>query len=69
MSMIEIHLNGTSRTLAVDTTVTTLLQELNLLGRRLAVEINHEIIPKSRHDVHRLHHGDRVEIVHAIGGG
>lgn len=69
MPMIEIHLNGMPRTLAADTTVIALLQELNLVGRRLAVEINQEIIPKSRHDAHRLRNGDRVEIVHAIGGG
>ena len=51
------------------TTVTDLVAELNLTGRRLAVEVNREIVPKSEHDTHTLREGDTVEVVHAIGGG
>ena len=51
------------------TTVPDLVAELNLTGRRLAVEVNREIVPKSEHDTHTLREGDTVEVVHAIGGG
>ena len=51
------------------TTVTDLVAELNLTGRRLAVEVNREIVPKSEHNTHTLREGDTVEVVHAIGGG
>ena len=42
---------------------------MNLLKKRYAVEINQQIIPKSQHAEYRLNPADRVEIVHAIGGG
>ncbi|MEP4372681.1 MAG: sulfur carrier protein ThiS [Alloalcanivorax venustensis] len=42
---------------------------MNLTGRRLAVEVNREIVPKSEHGTHTLQEGDTVEVVHAIGGG
>lgn len=50
-------------------TITDLLTELEIHGRRLAVEVNREIIPKSAHGEFALSDGDIVEIVHAIGGG
>ncbi len=50
-------------------TVSRLLQEAGYAGRRVAVEVNREIVPRSRHDAHELSEGDRVEIVQAIGGG
>jgi sulfur carrier protein len=40
-----------------------------LTAKRLAVEVNQEIVPRSTYAAHRLRTGDRVEIVHAIGGG
>ena len=49
--------------------IADLLAELKLTGRRLAVEVNREIIPKGLHAEHALHDRDAVEIVHAIGGG
>ena len=49
--------------------VPQLLEMLELTGRRLALEINHEIVPRSHFATQRLHAGDRVEIVQAIGGG
>jgi sulfur carrier protein len=46
-----------------------LIDRLELTGKRLAVEVNEEVVPRSLHAGYRLHDGDRVEIVHAIGGG
>lgn len=66
---MRIFLNGEEKTLAAPLTVTQLLHELGWAGRRVAVEINHEIVPRSRHGEHRLQSGDRVEVVRAVGGG
>ncbi|MCE8026067.1 MULTISPECIES: sulfur carrier protein ThiS [Halomonadaceae] len=66
---MQIQLNGEPRDLAPDLTVAQLVDDLGLSGRRIAVERNEEIVPKSEHDATRLADGDRIEIVHAIGGG
>ena len=66
---MEIFVNGESRQLSEDMTVRRLLVEMGLTDKRLAVEVNLEIVPRSRHVSHILRAGDRVEIVHAIGGG
>lgn len=66
---MKITVNG--QTLEVDENLspTGLIDMLNLSGKRVAIEINLEIIPRSRLKTHRLQAGDRVEIIHAIGGG
>ena len=51
------------------TTIAARVTQLNLTGRRLAVEVNRDIVPKSQHGDFTLKDGDVVEIVHAIGGG
>jgi sulfur carrier protein len=66
---MHITLNGQPRDCAPGTTVAGLLEAAGYGGRRVAVEVNREIIPRSRHGEHRLAEGDQVEIVHAIGGG
>lgn len=66
---MQIILNGEAHLLPASQSVAELLDALQLAGKRLAVEVNEEIIPKSRHTSHCLTEGDRVEIVHAIGGG
>lgn len=66
---MQINLNGQPHALTRPSTIVDLLEQLNLVGKRLAVEINEEIIPKSRHAKLLLKAGDQVEIVHAIGGG
>ncbi|MCE8018820.1 sulfur carrier protein ThiS [Halomonas sp. MCCC 1A11036] len=66
---MQIQLNGEPRDLAPGLTVAQLVDDLGLTGRRIAVERNEEIVPKSEHDATRLADGDRIEIVHAIGGG
>lgn len=50
-------------------TATQLVEALALTGRRVAMEVNGEIVPRSRYDEHMLQANDRVEIVNAIGGG
>ncbi|MEG3191310.1 sulfur carrier protein ThiS [Lysobacter sp. D1-1-M9] len=66
---MDIILNGEARLVPDDTTVALLLQSEGLAERRVAVEVNGEIVPRGRHDELQLGEGDRVEIVHALGGG
>ena len=68
MTMKTLTVNGDSLELN-GATVADLVAQLNLQGRRLAVEVNRDIVPKSEHPSFRLSNGDVVEIVHAIGGG
>ena len=67
--MIEITVNGELRRLTPPATVAVLLDDMQLTGKRLAVERNGEIVPKSRHGATALLAGDRLEIVVAVGGG
>jgi len=67
--MMTIVLNGDKQQVNDNTSISQLLKSLNLENRRLAVEINQQIIPRSDFDQHILNELDRVEIVQAIGGG
>ncbi|WP_333844650.1 sulfur carrier protein ThiS [Pelomicrobium sp.] len=67
--MIELTVNGEPRRVAVGTTVAQLVDELQLAGKRIALEKNGEIVPRSRFPEERLQEGDRLEIVVAVGGG
>jgi sulfur carrier protein len=66
---MRIVLNGAPRDFADGATITVLLEAEALGNRRVAVEVNGAIVPRSRHGETRLADGDRVEIVHALGGG
>lgn len=66
---MEILVNGTPHLIPADTTVAQLLAILELQGKRLAVEVNQELVPRSQFDSTALNPHDAVEIVHAIGGG
>lgn len=67
--MIEIFVNGETRTVSAGLTAAQLVDLLELGGRRLAMEVNCEILPRSQYADHALSQGDRIEIVQAIGGG
>ncbi|WP_096359185.1 sulfur carrier protein ThiS [Sulfuricaulis limicola] len=66
---MKIILNGQEKPLAAPLTVAALLAEMGLAERRVAVEVNREIVPRSRHGELELKDNDRVEVVFAIGGG
>ena len=66
---MQIVLNGQPRGIEPGTTLAALVTSLDLGGRRMAVEINEEVIPRSEYAGFVLGDGDRVEIVHAVGGG
>ena len=67
--MTTIILNGENKKISSDTTIEQLLLDLGLENKRLAVEVNQDIIPRSHFVSHTLTELDQVEIVQAIGGG
>lgn len=66
---MQIVLNGEPMTIVEGSTIAGLLQQLELQNRRVAVELNQDIVVRSEHETTLLKAGDRVEVVHAIGGG
>ena len=66
---MQIFINGEEKQVPDDINMTSLVALLELGDQRFAVEINQDLIPRSTFDNHQLGAGDKVEIVHAIGGG
>ncbi len=67
--MIEVTVNGAAYRLERPTDVSSLLAKLDLAGKKIAVERNGEIVPRSAHAGTLVADGDRLEIVVAVGGG
>lgn len=67
--MIEVVVNGQARQLPAGSTVAALLAQMDTAGKRVAVERNGDIVPRSQHASTPLATGDRLEIVIAVGGG
>ncbi len=68
---MTLHINGDPRTLpdASPLTLAALIESLNMKSDRVAVELNHEIAPRQSWSQITLKDGDRLEIVHFVGGG
>ena len=66
---MTIFLNGACRPVSEGAHLSDLVDELSLAGQRFAVEVNAELVPRSRFAEHRLNPDDRVEIIQAVGGG
>lgn len=69
VEQIGLTVNGDSMQVAAGLTLSQLIAQLELDTRKVAVERNLEIVPRSTYDSTRLEAGDRLEIVHFIGGG
>ena len=67
--VIEVSVNGAAQRFEPDTDIAVMLERLQLTGKRVAVERNGEIVPRSRFAQTSLADGDRLEIVVAVGGG
>ena len=67
--MIKLSVNGINTPLHASSTVAELIIELNLTGKRIAIERNGEIVPRSLFATTGLLTGDQIEIVIAVGGG
>ena len=66
---MQIYVNGEARQVPEGTDMAGLVELLELGGRRIAVEVNQELVPRSSFTAHPLREADRVEIIHAVGGG
>ncbi len=66
---LEIQVNGETREFAVGLTVEGLILALDLQPSRVAIEVNRNVVRRSQWAATTLHEGDRVEIVHFVGGG
>jgi len=66
---IEIILNGEGTEIPMEWTVTDLVEDLKLVGKQVAVELNGQIVSRDRWQEETLVSGDRVEVVHFVGGG
>jgi len=66
---MQIQLNGKPQQVETGLTLSQLIEMQGLANKRLAAEVNREIIPKAEHPTTILNAGDNIEIVHAIGGG
>jgi len=66
---MEIIVNGEQRQVPDTYTAAQLVEAMGLSGQRIAMEVNLEIVPRSTYESHTLQPGDRIEVVHAVGGG
>jgi len=66
---MQIIINGETRQVPDSITVRQLLDELQITATRVAVELNLEIVPKAGYAERTLQDGDKIEIVHFVGGG
>ncbi|MEM8606736.1 MAG: sulfur carrier protein ThiS [Myxococcota bacterium] len=66
---MRLVVNGEERHVEAETTVAALLTSLGLGDTLVAVERNEEVVPRAKHAATLLHEGDRVEVVHFVGGG
>jgi len=66
---LDLLVNGESRAVPAGCTVANLVELLGLAGRRVAVAINRDVVPRSAFGSRRLASGDRIEILEAVGGG
>lgn len=69
MANVKITVNGKQTQVVDGLTADILLEQLGLVGQRLALEINREILPRSAFAQRVLQEDDQVEIIHAVGGG
>jgi sulfur carrier protein len=67
--LVEIYFNGQPQIVPPGTSIAGLLSQLEIQPRQVAVEVNLELVPRTRHAEHLLAAGDRLEVVTLVGGG
>ncbi len=67
--MITVSINGAIRQFPEQISVAALIDEMGMTGKRIALERNGEIVPRSAFATQQLADGDRLEVVVAVGGG
>ena len=66
---MHIQVNGRDTEIPGGLTARGLVERLELGGKRIAMEVNGEILPRSSYADHQINDGDKIEIIHAVGGG
>lgn len=66
---MTLHINGEARDFSSPLFLSALIEQLGMKQDRVAVELNHDIVPRERWAATTLSEGDRLEIVHFVGGG
>ena len=66
---MNITINGATHECPSNSNITQLLERLEMQNKRIALEINNEVIPKNEYKAYTLNDGDCIEIIQAIGGG
>ena len=66
---MQVYVNDESREVSEQSTLTSLIADLDLPSQRIAVELNRTVVRRSEWPTTELHEGDRVEVVHFVGGG
>jgi len=66
---MQIFVNGEAKECPESVSLAQLISQLGMKGDRVAVELNREIVPRAQWSDTELHQGDRLEIVHFVGGG
>jgi len=69
LKVITVNINGTKRQFPESISVASLIEEMELTGKRIALERNGEIVPRSSFATQKLVEGDKLEVVVAVGGG
>ena len=67
--ILLLIINGEKRENLASHTLAELMCELNIQASHFAVALNHQVVPKSQYQLAQIQHGDKIEIVHAVGGG
>jgi len=67
--VVQLVINGQKKELQSSGTIAQMLKELEIAGSHIAVALNFQVVPHSSYDQTPLQEGDKVEIVHAVGGG
>ncbi len=66
---MQLIINGDAQDFSGELTLTALVEQLGMKPERVAVELNRDIVPRAQWPTTALHDGDRLEIVHFVGGG
>mgnify|MGYP001819568592 CR=1 FL=1 len=67
--IMNIQINGDTQKFDENLTASQLVEKLGLQGQRIAMEVNQEIVPRSSYETYQLQENDKIEIIHAVGGG
>ncbi len=66
---IQIYINGKIKNINTNYSLINILEDFSLKNKLIAIEVNKEVVPKSKYKTKRINHNDKIEIVELIGGG